>query len=364
MELKTIEFGKIKTLLFLRMDVMETKKWVVNNVDQESYPQIKEAAMLLQQNEVVAFPTETVYGLGANAYSEEAVAKIFKAKGRPSDNPLIVHIATENQLEKLVTVVPDHAKMLIKHFWPGPLTLVLNRKDGIASNVTVGLSTVAIRMPDHPLALALIKEADLPIAAPSANVSGKPSPTLASHVRADLAGKIAGIVDGGATGLGLESTVLDCTSEIPMILRPGGVTKEQLEKIIGYVETDPALEDKGQAPKSPGVKYKHYAPQAKLYLVSGSPQFLQETINKQKQLGKKVGVLTTVENEGIYEADIVLSCGSKNDLGSVAQHLYERLRQFDEYPLDVIYSETFSEEGVGKAIMNRLTKAAGGDVIK
>ncbi|RXJ02711.1 threonylcarbamoyl-AMP synthase [Anaerobacillus alkaliphilus] len=345
------------------MGFIETKNWIVDK-EREIVPQIEEAAMWIRENEVVAFPTETVYGLGANAYSEEAVAKIFQAKGRPSDNPLIVHIASVVQLERLVDEIPLHAKILIDAFWPGPLTLVLNKGEGIAENVTAGLSTVAVRMPDHPVALAIISEADLPIAAPSANVSGKPSPTLAAHVLSDLNGKIAGIVDGGPTGVGLESTVLDCTTEVPMILRPGGVTREQLEKVIGNVVVDPALEDDGQAPKSPGVKYKHYAPQAKLFLVDGTAAFLQEQVENAKAAGKKVGVLTTIEGVPNYQADVVLPSGTATDLATVAQHLYEVLRKFDEYDLDVIYSETFSEEAVGKAIMNRLTKAAGGDVIK
>jgi L-threonylcarbamoyladenylate synthase len=344
------------------MAYLETKKWMIEDVDL-SYPQIKEAAMWIRKNEVIAFPTETVYGLGANAFSTEAVAKIFQAKGRPDDNPLIVHIANLEQLKGLVNEIPAHANTLIEAFWPGPLTLVLNKGEGIADNVTAGLSTVAVRMPNHPVALALISEANVPIAAPSANVSGKPSPTKADHVYDDLAGKIVGIVDGGATGVGVESTVLDCTTEIPMILRPGGVSREELEKVIGSVAVDPALEDDGQAPKSPGLKYKHYAPKAKLYLVKGSVSFLQKQVIAAKENGNKVGILTTVENDKTYQADAILSCGSRNDLSSVALNLYQVLRKFDEYDLDVIFSETFSEEGVGKAIMNRLTKAAGGDVI-
>ncbi|MFN7252082.1 MAG: L-threonylcarbamoyladenylate synthase [Anaerobacillus sp.] len=344
------------------MAYVETKKWIVEDVDL-NYPQIQEAAMWIRKNEVIAFPTETVYGLGANAFSTEAVAKIFQAKGRPSDNPLIVHIAKLEQLQELVNEIPAHANTLIKAFWPGPLTLVLKKGEGIADNVTAGLSTVGVRMPNHPVALALISEANVPIAAPSANVSGKPSPTTAEHVYDDLAGKIVGIVDGGATGVGVESTVLDCTAEIPMILRPGGVSREQLEKVIGLVAVDPALEEDGQAPKSPGLKYKHYAPKAKLYLVDGSVSFLQKQVISAKEKGKKVGILTTVENDKTYQADVILSCGSTIDLSSVALNLYQVLRKFDEYDLDVIFSETFSEQGVGKAVMNRLTKAAGGDVI-
>lgn len=347
------------------MRCKETKRWTVNKINNShlTYPQVREAAMWIRANEVVAFPTETVYGLGANAYSEAAVAKIFQAKGRPNDNPLIVHIANLEQLNKLVKEIPDHAQALMKAFWPGPLTIIFPKGEGIAENVTAGLSTVAVRMPDHPVALSLINEAKLPLAAPSANISGKPSPTTADHVYEDLNGKIIGIVDAGATGVGVESTVIDCTSAIPMILRPGGVTQEQLEKVIGPVLIDPALVEEGQAPKSPGIKYKHYAPKAKLILVAGSPTFLQNQVVLAREEGQKVGVLTTVENIAAYQAEVVLPCGSKHNLTTIAQQLYEVLRKFDQYDLDVIYSEIFSEEGIGKAIMNRLVKAAGGKVV-
>lgn len=344
---------------------MDTKKWCVakNGDIDNNYPQIQEAALLISNNEVVAFPTETVYGLGANAYSDEAVAKIFAAKGRPCDNPLIVHIADRDQLKTLVTEIPPLADKLIEAFWPGPLTLVLNKAAGIAEKVTAGLSTVAVRMPDHPVALALINASKVPVAAPSANVSGKPSPTLAIHVDEDLNGKIAGIIDGGPTGVGVESTVVDCTTEILMILRPGGISREQLEEVVGVVAVDPALEKDGEAPKSPGLKYKHYAPIAKLVLVSGSAQFLQEQVTRAKGQGKKVGVLTTVEGINDYQADVILPCGTKANISTIAQQLYEVLRKFDEHNLDVIYSEVFSETGIGKAVMDRLTKAANGDVV-
>lgn len=344
---------------------MDTKIWIITETGDinDIYPQIKEAAMLLANNQVVAFPTETVYGLGANAYSEEAVAKIYSAKGRPSDNPLIVHIAEKQQLNKLVKKVPTLASKLIEAFWPGPLTLVLEKGVGIADKVTAGLATVAVRMPDHPVALLLIKAAKVPVAAPSANVSGKPSPTLAAHVYEDLYGKISGIVDGGATGVGVESTVVDCTTEVPVILRPGGITREQLEAVVGVVAIDPALEENDHAPISPGLKYKHYAPVARLVLVKGSRQFLQQQVTTAKQQGKKVGVLTTFEGIRDYQADLVLPCGTSSKISTTAHHLYGVLRKFDEFDLDVIYSEVFPEAGVGIAIMNRLTKAADDDVI-
>ena len=226
------------------------------------------------------------------------------------------------------------------------------------------MDTVAIRMPDHPVALPLIERAGVPVAAPSANLSGKPSPTKASHVYQDLNGRIAGIVDGGDTGIGLESTVVDCTGEIPMILRPGGITKEQLEEVIGEVQIDQALKDQGQAPRSPGMKYKHYAPDAPFIVVEGTTTFIQQLINDAKSKGKKVGVLSTKEHKENYDADVVISCGSRHDLLSVANHVYHVLRSFNEYDVDVIYSESFPNEGVGVAIMNRLLKAANGQVIR
>ena len=345
---------------------METWKLIVDkNVDKlQSCPQLEKAAKDLQNNEVVAFPTETVYGLGANATSDEAVAKIFKAKGRPSDNPLIVHIADITQLHSFVDSIPSKAQILMDAFWPGPLTILFQHKKGSLSNlVTPGLSTVAVRMPDHPVALRLIKEANLPIAAPSANLSGKPSPTLASHVWEDMNGKISGIVDSGPTGVGLESTVIDCTSDIPMILRPGGVTQEQIEKYIGKVTVDQALINEEVAPKAPGMKYTHYAPDAPLYLVEGSKEKIQDLINESRQKGLKVGVLTTMENEHYYEADYLYTCGTRQDLTTVAQGLYEALRYFNHTEAQIIYSETFDYENVGKAIMNRLLKAAGHKVI-
>ncbi|WP_453992972.1 L-threonylcarbamoyladenylate synthase [Bacillus nitroreducens] len=345
---------------------MDTKQWVVDKYQHnlESCPQIDEAASLLRKNEVVAFPTETVYGLGANALTDEAVAKIYEAKGRPSDNPLIVHISTIGQLSKIVQEIPEHAERLIEKFWPGPLTLVLKRKhDAVSNMVTAGLDTVAVRMPNHPIALALITASGLPLAAPSANLSGKPSPTLAKHVADDLTGKIAGILDGGATGVGLESTVLDCSGEVPVILRPGGVTKEQLESVCGTVEVDKAILSQHEAPKSPGMKYTHYAPSAPLTIVNGSMAFIQSLVKKKQNEGLKVGILTTIERQNKYDADQVISCGSRADLETVANKLYDVLRLFDESNVDVILSESFPSEGIGQAIMNRLTKAAGHRII-
>ena len=339
--------------------------WVVDNAVEikKDYPQLQEAARLLRENEAIAFPTETVYGLGANAMNDEAIAKIFEAKGRPSDNPLIVHIGAKSQLMGIVREITPVAEELMKHFWPGPLTIILPKKDGISEKVTAGLDTVGVRMPDHPVALALIEAASVPVAAPSANRSGRPSPTLAHHVYEDLNGKIAGIVDGGATGVGVESTVVDCTSEVPTILRPGGITKEQLEAVIGTVSLDPALKDEKEKPKAPGMKYTHYAPKAPLSIVEGSRDFIQQLVDKKKEEGYTVGVLTTEEYQHVYKADMVLSCGVRSDLASVATKLYDVLRTFDTSKVDVIFSESFPNEGIGNAIMNRLTKAAGHHII-
>lgn len=345
---------------------MNTYVWKVDKyVDNlENNPQIVDAANFLRENEVVALPTETVYGLGGNAESDEAVAKIFAAKGRPGDNPLIIHIAKREQINRFVTEIPAKAQILMEAFWPGPLTIIFKKKAGVLSEkATAGLSTVAVRMPDHPVALALLKKCGLPIAAPSANSSGKPSPTNAEHVMDDLQGKIAGVLDGGATGVGVESTVVDCTEVIPVILRPGGVTKEQLEAMVGEVRVDPALKDGESRPKAPGMKYRHYAPNAPLFLVAGSLDFLQKLVEEKKTEGLRVGVLTTEENVEQYHADVVIACGKRAELETVAASLYDTLRAFNQQPVDIIFSEMFPNSGVGDAIMNRLEKAAGNKVI-
>ncbi|WP_144551664.1 L-threonylcarbamoyladenylate synthase [Bacillus sp. X1(2014)] len=345
---------------------MNTKVWKVDKyVDKlENNPQVVDAANFLRDNEVVALPTETVYGLGGNAKSDAAVEKIFAAKGRPSDNPLIIHIADKNQLNAFVAEVPEKAERLIEAFWPGPLTIIFKRIEGVLSETaTAGLATVAVRMPDHPVALALLKSCGLPIAAPSANSSGKPSPTTADHVLDDLNGKIAGVIDGGATGIGVESTVVDCTEGIPVILRPGGVTKEQLESVVGEVHVDAALTDEAARPKAPGMKYRHYAPNAPLFMVSGTTKFLQGLVVEKRQEGLRVGVLTTEENAGLFEADVVLPCGKRAELETVAASLYDTLRRFNLEKVDIIYSEVFPNTGVGHAIMNRLQKAAGNKLI-
>lgn len=340
--------------------------------------QLEEPARLLQQNEVVAFPTETVYGLGGNAFSDEAVRKIFAAKGRPSDNPLIVHIASVDQLKSLVTTVPPLGKKLMEAFWPGPLTLVLPGSQKVSSYVTAGLDTVAVRMPDHPVALELIRRTGLPLAAPSANLSGKPSPTRAEHVFKDLAGKILGVVDGGPTGIGVESTVVDVTGEIPIILRPGGISKEELESVAGRVDWDEAVSPEHRqsekqlqqlTPRSPGMKYRHYAPQGEMWLVEADSvpemiRLIRDRIQYFHEQGKKVGVLTTQEHQREYpEADAVVVSGSRARPETVARSLYGALRELDEHHVDIILAETFPSEGMGEALMNRLYKASGGQIL-
>lgn len=335
--------------------------------------QLDEAAALLREGELVAFPTETVYGLGADARNTKAVEAIFKAKGRPSDNPLIVHIADERQLDELVLPYPELAGRLMKQLWPGPLTLVLPvRPEAVSPLVTAGLSTVGVRMPDHPAALALIQQSGCPVAAPSANRSGRPSPTLAEHVLEDLGGKISGIVDGGATGVGLESTVIELPdSDTIRILRPGGITAEQLQNAAPEARIDaPAstTSEVTEAPRSPGMKYTHYAPQGDLVIVHGDPakavRYIQEQVNEARAAQFKTGILTFDERTAAFDADLVLTYGSQQHLEQAAHRLYAALRQFDAEGVQRIWAEGCSEEGIGLALMNRLAKAAGHQIIR
>jgi L-threonylcarbamoyladenylate synthase len=380
----------------------ETQHWVIHNLVDKPVenllldPQLRDAAMWISEGEVVAFPTETVYGLGANALSDQATLKIYEAKGRPSDNPLIVHIAHRDQLVGVVGNLPGIAYKLMDSFWPGPLTLVLPKGNLVCSTVTAGLSTVAVRMPDHPLAIALITACNKPLAAPSANRSGKPSPTTAEHVLHDLYGRVAGVLDGGETGVGVESTVLDVTGEKPMILRPGGITKQQLEEVLGEVDVDPAIEkqlgdgmsekrnpslapgsviegiaslDLKSQPKSPGVKYQHYAPEGMMWLVSQNMgliemrQKVQELATSDQALGYTVAILTTEEGVSSYSAQFVLSLGVRDDLSTIARQVYQKLRECDDLGVQRIYAESYPREGLGDAIMNRLLKAANGRIV-
>ncbi|MGA4721840.1 L-threonylcarbamoyladenylate synthase [Fictibacillus nanhaiensis] len=350
------------------MKSFQTERWPVDKTENplKNHPHIIQASLWINKNEVIAIPTETVYGLAGNARSDDAIKRIFEAKGRPSDNPLIVHISDLSQLEGLVSSVSKTAQKLMTAFWPGPLTIVLPKGENVSERVTAGLSTVAIRMPDHEIALAVIAASNVPLAAPSANLSGKPSPTSAQHVYEDLKGRIPGIVDGGSTGVGVESTVVECTGELVTILRPGGITLEELEKVVGAerVIVDPGLENEKHAPKSPGMKYTHYAPDAPFVLVDGSVEFLQRLVDQEREAGKRIGILTTEERASVYKADCVIPAGNRSNPETVAQHLYEALRAFNEAGVDQIFGEVFPKTGVGAAIMNRLEKSAGGNVIK
>ena len=331
---------------------------------------MKEAGACIAAGELVAFPTETVYGLGGDALDPDAARKIYAAKGRPSDNPLIVHIAEFSDMERVTDEIPEQARILADKFWPGPLTMIVWKSDRVPDATTGGMDTVAVRMPDHPVALELIRQSGCLIAAPSANTSGRPSPTEARHVAEDLSGKIAMILDGGAVGIGIESTIIDLTEETPMVLRPGYITPEMLSEALGQeVIIDPGIiaADDTKKPKAPGMKYRHYAPKADMIIVDGEQQRVVDRINRfvqeKKALGGKTAVIATDETKDRYNADVVLSMGSREDEDSIAQHLYKILRECDELEVGAIFSESFSTPRIGQAIMNRLLKAAAHQVI-
>lgn len=331
---------------------------------------IHAAGQIIRQGGLVAFPTETVYGLGADALNPLASGRIYEAKGRPSDNPLIIHISNMEDLEKIVRKVPEQARKLAEKFWPGPLTMIFEKSGIVPLETTGGLQTVAVRMPNHPAALLLIRSGGGFVAAPSANASGKPSPTRAEHVAEDMKGKIPMILDGGPVGIGIESTIVDFSEEIPMILRPGCITAKMIQEVIGEVRMDPGLaaENPEAPPKAPGMKYRHYAPKADLILVAGSKEKVQEKINelaeKAAKEGKSVGVIGTEETKDGYQYGTVKSIGTRKDAASIARHLYGILREFDQLDVEIIYSESFSESGIGQAIKNRMLKAAGHQMIE
>lgn len=352
---------------------MNTKRIILKDRENPDSEQLKEPAKILREGGLVAFPTETVYGLGANALNEEAAKKIYEAKGRPSDNPLIAHIADFDDLLPLVMEVPEAGKKLMEAFWPGPLTLIFPKSSLVPYGTTGGLDTVAVRMPADPAASALIRLAGVPIAAPSANTSGRPSPTTADHVWQDMNGKIQMIVDGGAVGIGVESTIIDVSGDEPMILRPGAVTQEMVSAVLGKeICLDPAIISgplkADVKPKAPGMKYKHYAPKADLTLVEGNTEAVVSAINKMTEekleAGYRVGVICTDETSDLYPGGMIRSIGSRLKEESVAHNLYAVLREFDDLDADYIFSESFSRSHLGQAIMNRLTKAAGYHIIK
>ena len=327
-------------------------------------------ASLIKKGDVVAIPTETVYGLAADALNPTAARKIYRAKGRPSDNPLIVHVADMDHVLSLAAEVPEGAMKLAEKFWPGPLTMIFPKTDIVPYETTGGLDTVAVRMPKHNVALAMIKLSGGFLAAPSANASGKPSPTEARHVQEDLNGRIPMIIDSGSVGIGLESTIIDFSAGAPTILRPGYITKAMAEEVIGEISVDGALiaVDSRNKPKAPGMKYRHYAPRAPLTVVMGESKAVVERINSiadtASKSGKKVGVICSEETLLGYYADEIIPLGSKGDEITVAKNLFGVFRKMDERGVDVIYSEAFESDGLGVAIMNRLLKAAGSNVIR
>lgn len=329
------------------------------------------AAQIIREGGLVAFPTETVYGLGANALDEEAARKIYAAKGRPSDNPLIAHISGYTELEPLVERIPEAGRKLAERYWPGPLTMVFPKSGMVPYGTTGGLDTVAVRMPSDPVAIRLIALAGVPVAAPSANLSGKPSPTTARHVWQDMNGRIDMILDGGTVGIGVESTIVDVSGEVPVLLRPGAVTMEMLRETVGRVEIDPAIQGppaEGMRPRAPGMKYRHYAPQAEMTLVEGESGAVVAAINRlveeAQARGQKAGIICTNETMSQYPQGILRSVGIRAQEETIAHNLFAVLREFDDLAVDVIYSESFSQDHLGRAVMNRLMKAAGYRTLK
>jgi L-threonylcarbamoyladenylate synthase len=353
-----------------------TRYWTINpgSLDTPAARQtLLEAALSLREGKTVAFPTETVYGLGADATQTEAVRRIFEAKGRPSDNPLIVHIADPDQLEAFAASATDEERRLMQAIWPGPLTVVLPVRPGSLSPlVTAGLSTVGVRIPDHPVALALLRAAGVPVAAPSANRSGKPSPTHAGHVRADLAGRIDGLLDGGATGVGVESTVVRLHDGALHVLRPGGVTREQLRAALPELPIRDATAADAEVPRAPGMKYAHYAPRGRLTVVQPADpadraavrDYLRSELAAAHAEGHRTGLLTFDEHRHDAEADVVLTYGPLGEPERAAQRLYDALRAFDDAGVGFILAEAIPEGGIGEAVMNRLRKAAGHNVVR
>lgn len=379
---------------------MDTKRIVIKDKQNPEDQELFQAARVLREGGLVAFPTETVYGLGGNGLNADAARKIYAAKGRPSDNPLIAHISCMEELEPLVREIPEAGRVLAEKYWPGPLTMIFPKSDLVPYSTTGGLDTVAVRMPSDPIANRLIRLAGVPVAAPSANTSGRPSPTTADHVWQDMNGKIEMIVDGGPVGIGVESTIVDVSGPVPTILRPGAITQEMLDELFGHVAVDPAIlgpMKEGVRPKAPGMKYKHYAPKGELTLIQlkdetikelytpGSRLFSQvsrmmadsgknwkldmesfymawkvnEAAARMEQTGAKVGVICTDETMDEYTVAVKRSIGRRSSQDSVAHNLYAVLRDFDDLGVDYIYSESFADTHLGSAIMNRLNKAAG-----
>lgn len=351
----------------MKTDIIKVSENCVSSGDEEC---LMRAGEILRKGGLVAFPTETVYGLGGDALNPEASVKIYTAKGRPSDNPLIIHINKFADIYQIVKEMPEAAVKIGKAFWPGPLTMILPKAEKVPYETTGGLNTVAVRFPSHPIARKLIEYGGGFVAAPSANASGRPSPTRAKHVVEDMDGRIEMIVDGGEVGIGLESTIIDMTVEPPRILRPGYITQEMLKQVLGEVGEDVTMmrNDSGEAPRAPGMKYRHYAPSGSLVIVEGEPQQVADYINaraaQDSKAGERTGILGTREQLEQYHADVIKCIGSREEEEAVARNLFAVLREFDEEKVTKIYSESFPAQGLGQAVMNRLLKAAGYCVVK
>ena len=353
-----------KKEIYMKTEIVKIDE---EQIDQEA---IARAGEILKRGGLVAFPTETVYGLGGDALNENSSRLIYAAKGRPSDNPLIVHITNMEALKKIVTEIPPAARKLAERYWPGPLTMIFHKSSAVPLATTGGLDTVAVRMPSHKTARAMIDAAGGYIAAPSANRSGRPSPTVARYVIEDLDGLVDMIIDGGEVNIGLESTIIDLTGEVPTILRPGYVTQDMLTETLGLVDVDRTILDANsrQAPKAPGMKYRHYAPKGNLSIVEGEPErvvsYINERISALQKEGRKTGVIATDETVARYHGDEIKSVGSRRDEEVIARHLFRILREFDDDNVEVMFTESFETAGIGQAIMNRLLKAAGHQVIQ
>lgn len=353
-----------KKEIYMKTEIVKIDE---EQIDQEA---IARAGEILKRGGLVAFPTETVYGLGGDALNENSSRLIYAAKGRPSDNPLIVHITNMEALKKIVTEIPPAARKLAERYWPGPLTMIFHKSSAVPLATTGGLDTVAVRMTSHKTARAMIDAAGGYIAAPSANRSGRPSPTVARYVIEDLDGLVDMIIDGGEVNIGLESTIIDLTGEVPTILRPGYVTQDMLTETLGLVDVDRTILDANsrQAPKAPGMKYRHYAPKGNLSIVEGEPErvvsYINERISALQKEGRKTGVIATDETVARYHGDDIKSVGSRRDEEVIARHLFRILREFDDDNVEVMFTESFETAGIGQAIMNRLLKAAGHQVIQ
>ncbi|MDE6924914.1 MAG: threonylcarbamoyl-AMP synthase [Acetatifactor sp.] len=337
---------------------------------EEEEKMLRQAGEVIKKGGLVAFPTETVYGLGGDGLNSESSRKIYAAKGRPSDNPLIVHICRLEDIHYIVRDFPENAGKAAEAFWPGPLTMILPKSDRVPCETTGGLDTVAVRFPSHPAARRLIEYGGGYIAAPSANRSGRPSPTKAKYVIEDMDGRIDMILDGGEDDIGLESTVVDMTVTPPQILRPGFITGEMLERVLGKVDTDVTIIDSesSQTPRAPGMKYRHYAPRGVLTIVEGAPDRVADYMNRaaaaDKAAGEKAGIIATSGLIGNYSADVIKCVGSREEEEVIARRLFTILREFDDEGVTRIYSESFESQGLGQAIMNRLLKAAGHNVVR